>query len=198
MPKLVNKAEKQQKILASAVDEIYEHGIDAVSMRRIAHASGMGRSSVYSYYKNCEDILHAALQHVISVFDKMQADFLTQSISVTEKIAYFFKDVFYRDEHLGRYISVVIEYLTSRRYRRLKPYNDLWDFSRHLRILFTSLLEQGIAQGEFIMHDTAQMAHVLSALNEQLILHKSFKDDQADTFDHNAIRLILQGITKTG
>ncbi len=72
MPKVVNRAEKQQAILDSAVDVIYEQGIEAVSIRQIARASGMGRSSIYTYFNNREDILHVALRQVLAAFEKLQ------------------------------------------------------------------------------------------------------------------------------
>lgn len=196
MPKVVNKAEKQQAILASAVDMIYEHGIDAVSIRRIASASGMGRSSIYTYYNNREDILHAALIQVLAAFKELQSDLLSQSLSVADKISSFFLDSFYSDEKLSRCVCVVTEYLAYLRRQRRQTDAHVSDFAHQLKALFESLLKQGISKGEFIPHDTEKMAVILSALNEHQILHKISTANNTAPFDHLSVRLILQGILK--
>lgn len=196
MPKVVNKAEKQQAILASAVDVIYEQGIEAVSIRRIARASGMGRSSIYTYYNNREDILHAVLRQVLAAFEKLQSDLLGQSLSVADKISGFFRDSFYPDEKLSRCVGVVTEYLAYLRRQRRQTDALVSDFTFRFKALFESLLKQGISRGEFVPHDTEKMAVILSALNEHQILHKISTANNTAPFDHTSVRLILQGILK--
>lgn len=196
MPKVVNRAEKQQAILDTAVDVIYEQGIEAVSIRQIARASGMGRSSIYTYFNNREDILHVALRQVLAAFEKLQSDLLAQTWSVTDKISGFFRGSFYPDEKLNRYVVVVTEYLAYLRRHRRQADALVSDFTLRLKALFESLLKQGISQGEFIPHDTEKMAVILSALNEHQILHKISTANNTAPFDHTSVRLILQGILK--
>lgn len=161
MPKIVNKAERKKEILAAAVDAFYEQGVDAINMRSIARASGMGRSSVYTYFRSREDILHAALRQVLAAFEELQSDLLSQSLSVADKISSFFLDSFYSDEKLSRCVCVVTEYLAYLRRQRRQTDTHVSDFAYQLKALFESLLKQGISKGEFIPHDTEKMAVIL-------------------------------------
>lgn len=195
MPKVVDKKKKQEEILLAAINAFYELGVEQSSMKHIANAIGMGRSSLYSYFNNREDILNAILHHAIPTFDKiLQYKLLNAPISVSEKIVRIFTSLAYEDEQITKLVSVVIEYLVSLQKERKKLDCYLEEFSEHVIKLFSTLLQQGIEQGEFIRHDIKQMAYVLYALLESLILRGTFNFNIDTPIDKNAIQMILNGI----
>ncbi|MFO7841851.1 MAG: TetR/AcrR family transcriptional regulator [Fidelibacterota bacterium] len=197
MPKIVNREEKKIEILQVAINVFYEHGIEQRSMKHIAEDLGMGRSSLYSYFKSREDILHFTLSYAIRHFDMISVKLLKSDDPVPEKIARLFSSSFYDNENIKKAVTVVIEYLLL--LRRKKKVLDLpvHDLSRHIRGLFKSLLEQGIERAELRQHDTEKLSNVLYALTESMLLNGTFEDNMHIIADHSTVRMILSGILLT-
>jgi len=198
MPKVVDKKKKQEEILLAAINAFYEHGIEQSSMKHIANATGIGRSSLYSYFNNREEILNAIMHHATHKFDKiLQSKLFNKTIPVSEKIIRMFTTMFHEDEQIAKLLSVVIEYLVSLR-RESKEHDPcLQEFSVQVSNLFSALLQQGIEQGEFIHHDIQQMTYVLYALFESLIFRGTFNCNIDTPIDQHAIQIVLNGIMQT-
>jgi hypothetical protein len=55
-----------------------------------------------------------------------------EPIPVSEKISRVFNNDFFKEEHIRRLVSVVIEYLVSLRHRRQRFHQHREDFSEHM------------------------------------------------------------------
>ena len=94
MPKIVNVEEKKQEIYKSATQVFFEKGYSSTTLGDIAKASGVGRSTIYQYFKNKEEIFHG-----VSIF------FFSELVSSLDEI--ISKDLSYADklkEMLGVFI----------------------------------------------------------------------------------------------
>ena len=193
MPKIVNKKKKQEEIILAAINTFYRRGIEQSSMKNIADSIEMGRSSLYSYFKNREEILNAMMHYTIHKFDKIiQTKLFNKTIPVSEKIVHMFTNMFYEDEQIAKLMSVVTEYLVSLRREGKNHDRCIEEFSEYISKSFSTLLQQGIEQGEFIHHDIEQMTYVLYALLESFILRGTIDIP----IDENTIQMILNGITR--
>ena len=66
MPKLVDHAERRQRIIQAAWRLIAERGIDAATMREIAREAGYANGALSHYFPDKEALLRAAFEHVYS------------------------------------------------------------------------------------------------------------------------------------
>jgi AcrR family transcriptional regulator len=63
MPAISEKrSAKAHKILAAALALFEQHGFQAASLEQIASHAGMGKSTLYDYFKNKEELFIAAIQ----------------------------------------------------------------------------------------------------------------------------------------
>ena len=58
MPKIVNKEEKRKEIAHKAYEFILENGIDSFSTDALIKYMGIGKSSLYNYFKSKDEILY--------------------------------------------------------------------------------------------------------------------------------------------
>ncbi|MDZ7822002.1 MAG: TetR/AcrR family transcriptional regulator [Candidatus Marinimicrobia bacterium] len=93
-------------LVASSI--FYRHGIEQRSMKHIAEAVGMGRSSMYSYFRSREDILHFALAYAIREFASIKKGLMASPDPVAEKIYRFFAASIYENPNIKRSVTVVI------------------------------------------------------------------------------------------
>lgn len=63
MPSISTKRSvKARKIIAAALAQFEQHGFQATSLEQIAAHAGMGKSTLYDYFKNKEELFIAAIQ----------------------------------------------------------------------------------------------------------------------------------------
>ena len=54
----------KQEILSVSMDILLEEGVEALSMRRIAHRLGCSVASPYTHFENQEEIIHRHIQEL--------------------------------------------------------------------------------------------------------------------------------------
>ena len=68
-PRHIDKAEKTGHIARTALALFSEKGYRATSVGQIAHAAGIGKGTVYDYFKTKEDIFIAAVMEWLAQFE---------------------------------------------------------------------------------------------------------------------------------
>ena len=64
-PKIVDKEEKRNKILESAIRVFAKFGLPNTKMVQIAEAAGIGKGTIYEYFKSKEELAVAAFNVVM-------------------------------------------------------------------------------------------------------------------------------------
>lgn len=80
---------KEDQILKAALELFQQHGISKVTMDDVAKAIGMGRSSLYYYYKSKEEIFDAVMDMEIAEILAETGRAVNEVSSVEEKIRVF-------------------------------------------------------------------------------------------------------------
>ena len=70
MPKIVDKKKKAEAISDAALKVFREHGYNKTRMVDIAQMAGMGKGTLYEYFKDKADILRFAFDLYFSVFSE--------------------------------------------------------------------------------------------------------------------------------
>jgi AcrR family transcriptional regulator len=68
-PKLVDKGKKTREIARVALSLFSQKGYSATSVDQIAHAAGIGKGTIYEYFKTKEDIFVAAMREWMAQFE---------------------------------------------------------------------------------------------------------------------------------
>jgi len=142
MPKVVKKEEKRKEIAKSTCGLFIEKGFVNISISEIAKVAGIGKGTVYEYFKNKEDIVFELMSCLQDDYDPKLQHNLEEAKDVPEKVLYLF-DIFLNDSEtivIQRQIykeflaismnnpsDAIIEYQTNLKNKYLKVLSDIID-----------------------------------------------------------------------
>lgn len=165
MPKGIPLTEEQQalrrqEIFDAAVHLFIEKGFLETSMREIAIAADVGKSTLYDYFATKDDILVSFFENELQIINRRTSDITQTSLPV--------------DEKLRRILRSHLEYLLSNKnfYLRLTFEAQRLNMHSQQRIqagrhayqdLVCSLIKQGIEEGIFRPVDPLLAMRILLA-----------------------------------
>lgn len=151
MPKGIPLTEEEQQrrrkqIFAASVHLFLEKGFNETSMREIAKAAGIGKSTLYDYYQSKDDILVSYFASEIARIAARAEEIIQQNSSVREKLRQVMQ------MHLGYLVDSKQTFLKlSLEAQRLSPESqEQVQLHRHAyQDMLRELIEEGIRRGEF-------------------------------------------------
>lgn len=174
MPKIVNRDKKRSEIAQKAIAVLAKRGFQATTIQEIADAAGLGKGTIYHYFKTKEEILlvvseqmfremersfGAALLRINEPMEKLAA-LIEEALRLTEDLENLF--IIYtelwlmnvRGDHSGDFVSIM---------KRL--HNDLKD-------LVARMIEEGKKQGFWAKEtDSDALANYLISSFDGVIAH---------------------------
>ena len=158
-------------ILAVARIVFAQRGAENTTMDDLAKASGLGRRTIYTYFKTREELYHEVIRREIDVILKQLNRVACMKISPEKKIIRFMINHMRTIENLIRKDHLLrIEFL--RRSEKIENFRKVIDL--HEKQCFASILQEGTQSGVFLVDDyenTAALAlTTLKGLEQQFIL----------------------------
>lgn len=150
---------------------VFAHrGADNTTMDDLAKASGLGRRTIYTYFKTREELYQEVIDREIDIILKQLNRVASMKISPEKKIARFMVNHMRTIENLIRKDRLLrMEFL--RRSERIENFRKSIDL--HEIKCFASTLKEGTQAGVFLIDDfenTAVLAHTtLKGLEQQFI-----------------------------
>ncbi|MBS4015335.1 MAG: TetR/AcrR family transcriptional regulator [Candidatus Latescibacteria bacterium] len=156
----MNKVEIKKEIVLNVAQDIFaQYGLTKTMIDDIAKAAGVGKSSIYYYFKNKEDIFRAVIEtQVQKVQEKIRASinaaptpqeklkaFVISRMKSFREVAHIYNHVF-KDEYLKHY-----EYIQKIRK----------DYDQMELDLVASILSEGINSGVFKIQDPSLASFVI-------------------------------------
>ncbi len=166
---IVNKEEKRSNIACSCMEILLHHGIKNLTISQIAKTAGVGKGTIYEYFKNKEDIVFEIITMFITMHEKKLFEITNQNISTKEKLFHFFYMI-HRDENSRKQLVIYREFLAI---SMTNGTQEMVNFNIKCREKFTDILSQivkeGIIKGE-IRSETQDMVSVLLTFKLGLIV----------------------------
>ena len=189
--------EKKDRIISTAQDLFAHFGIQKTTMDDIARAAGMGKATLYYYFKNKEDIFAAVINKEINI--------------LKDKIANAISKVETPQDKLLQYISVRVKHLGS-----LKNYYSTlteelfmhYPFVEQMRIesvnheidIIKGILKLGVQKGIFIIEDVGIVARsiviALKGLEFPILFDKTGIIDDIDNAIEIMLNILFKGLEK--
>ena len=151
MPKgipLTNEEQERRRkeIFDASVHLFLEKGFNETSMREIAKAAGVGKSTLYDYFKTKDDILISYFENEIQKITENAMNINEQDLNVTEK--------------LKKIMQMHLEYLVDNKnfYLKLSVASQTLSLGSQQKIqakrhayqdMLRALVEEGMKTGEF-------------------------------------------------
>jgi AcrR family transcriptional regulator len=150
------RAETQRRVLTAFGELLFTHGLPGLTMTDVARHAGVGRTAVYNYYADIEELL---ISYALDETERFLAE-LRELLSTLENPV----------ERLALYVRTQVEDL-SRRHLPPGPamaavlspssFAKLADHVGELSVLLQGILRDGMAQGYLPQADIGQQAQLI-------------------------------------
>lgn len=172
MARVLNKEEKKREIALAALPVFAEEGFSSVSVERIAKVAGVGKGTIYLYFKSKDEVVLEIWSFLREEhFKHVERCHSLENYS-DKIIAFFDYGLFVKEDELSKLLKLFFQYLGS----ILLSNNE--KFTEHFKGIcdedfqhIHDYLKKGIESGEFKEVDTELFAYTILHTLTGTILH---------------------------
>jgi len=151
MAKIVNKIQKRENIALSCIDLFTQNGINNLTIEKVAKTAGIGKGTVYEYFKNKDDIVFEILNILMNKHNQEKEKKLLEVVSTKEKVKVFFS-FFYNGEDIQ--LREIYKEFTS--ILLTNPNKEMLEFQTQCYYTYYNWIERiiddGIKKGELFIY----------------------------------------------
>ncbi len=198
-------AERCKDLVASAMkDGIYEaslevlkeHGMEGLTMDRVAEAAGVAKGSVYNYFQSKQDLIRFILDKTLEPAKRAEREILAEPTTAIQKLEACLRVWF---ELLARNRGLFEFLINDPSSRHLHHPRERGNREEGIAVLRT-IFEQGIDEGAFRPFDAGRAAEmffgaVMASVDQQLL---SREERPVDDSVRSLIDVFLYGVATKG
>jgi AcrR family transcriptional regulator len=179
-------------IFEAAVSVLSEHGVNGMTMDRVAAAAKLAKGSLYNYFRNKNDLIHFIYRRIVDPLSQAIEEIVQDDLPAIEKLEKTLATLY---EHFVKQGGIYGLLVKDEATRDIVAPSKKSGRSRALRH-FTVILEQGIKEASFRPLDPKHTSRMLlGCMNELFELqsgapHCSFARQYVDV----VLDVILAGI----
>ena len=172
MPKIVDKEEKRTRILEAAIRLFARLGLPNTKMMAIAEAAGIGKGTIYEYFKSKEDLFFAAFNAYVKEIEARIARRLRRIVDPVEKLrAYFTAWIDICESEFIEFADIILDFWAEGlRSHKDKVEFDLSSMYRKYRTQIIRILDEGIKQKKFKPVDTTITSSIIIGTLDGLMI----------------------------
>ena len=182
--------QRQQEIADIAVPLFIEQGFNETSMRQIAQAIGLGKSTLYDYFPSKDDIIVYVVQEHIALLIQRAENMIAEEGDAAEHLREVMQmQLAFSLENKAFYMRVMFEAqrLKVESQRRIQTHRYAY------QDLIKSLIEAGIEQGSFRPVDATMAMKTIISMMTPVIYTSRPSGTPAEMLDEG-LDLILNGL----
>lgn len=165
---IVDKVQKRKEIALSCKELFVNNSINDLTISQVAKTAGVGKGTIYEYFKNKEDIVFEIVNILLQEHNEQKHQKMQALHSTKEKIKTFFY-VFYNEED-EQLRKIYKEFLSI----SLMDYNkEMMQFQTQCATTyfhwFEEIIEEGIEKGQLIK-DAKKLARGLFVVGEGMFI----------------------------
>ena len=196
MPKIVDKKKKAAAISDAALKAFREHGYNKTRMKDIAQMAGMGKGTLYEYFKDKADILRFAFDQYFSVFSEGILKAMKEKTKPSEKILSLIDFALQHAAEWENHCAIYVDYFGAARTEEQKQFS-LSSMYVEMKDILESLIKEAQSAGEINeQYNPGALAELLLSIYDGIILHKIFAGQgvNMDLMRKTSISLMTQGL----
>jgi len=174
---IVDKDKKRNDIACACKDILLEFGIKKLTVSDIARTAGVGKGTIYEYFRNKEEIVFEIMTVFIVEYHEKLSNILSEKNSSKKKLFHFFYLIFEDEENkkqLGLYREFIAISLTSKS-------KDMIEFNQQCRerfgVILSEILDIGIKNEELPVSIKGMIGAMLTFGLGLVIEHHTIKLD---------------------
>lgn len=196
MPKIVDKKKKAEAISDAALKVFREHGYNKTRMADIAQMAGMGKGTLYEYFKGKGDILRFAFDQYFSVFSEGVLKAMKEKTKPSEKILSLIDFALRHAAEWEDHCAIYVDYFGAARSEERKRLS-LSSIYAEMKDILENLIKEAQSANEIDeKFDPGAVAELLLSIYDGIILHEIFVGQRInmDLTRKTAMSLITQGL----
>ncbi|RMF19500.1 MAG: TetR/AcrR family transcriptional regulator [Deltaproteobacteria bacterium] len=196
MPRVVDKQKKAAEIADAALEVFRQRGYHATRMTDVAEAAGVGKGTLYEYFRNKADILHASFDSFFEAFEQGALEAIGNAGGPGDRLLALVRFALSHVREWERHCSVYVDYFGVQRDERDGPFS-LSAFYDRFGALLGQLVEQAQSAGEIRREfDPRLVAELLLAMYDGVILHRIFHghERRSDELIPTALSILAAGL----
>ncbi|WP_427340299.1 TetR/AcrR family transcriptional regulator [Caloranaerobacter sp. DY30410] len=194
MPKIVDYEKKKKEIVEKAISVFIMKGYYNTNLSEIASRCGMGRTTLYQYFSNKEEIFHYVIKSIVDTIksdirktlEKKDSSFIDKLKEIIEKL------VLYHSNTKNMYLLVDFWLILERENSEILE--KVREHALELRNTFRNILHEAIESKEIKNVDKDTMSKVLYGLVESSLFHIAFEKDYNPKSHLNSINILIDGL----
>ncbi len=178
MPKIVNISKKKKEILEAGIQVFIKKGFHSATMEDIATCAGIGKGTVYEYFKSKEDIIfHTADILYEETVNSFLSIYWNEKLTAVQKIKSFLKFQINQSNQCTGMIPIYFDIMSHSHSSYKKTYRDkIQTMFKELAKLISDILGQGKKNGEFRKDlDLTISAKLIISLLDGIYIHQGLQ-----------------------
>jgi AcrR family transcriptional regulator len=196
VPKLVDKKEKAARIGSAAIAVFRKLGYDGARMVDIAEAAGIGKGTLYEYFRNKDEILRSEFERYFAAFESEAATAMAAADSPGGRLLALVEFAIDHVSSWEDHCAVYVDYFGSAGRDQAAPFS-LSDMYAEVENTIRLLIAEGQACGEIESDlDPGATAELLVSVFEGVVLHGVFSERRRTpaSLRDAALRLITPSV----
>ena len=170
MPKIVDYELKKKEIIEKAKEVFAKRGYYNTNIADISEKCGMGRTTIYQYFKNKDEIFYCTIGDFLEELKvKVEAIVSDQSLTFIEKLKKLVFELVNEYEYNNIFVLLMEMWIILKRENN-KLLEMLKSYTQELKIQIKNLISQGIAANEIKPIDSESMADTIYSFIESFTL----------------------------
>ena len=149
-PLIVDKAEKKRKILDAALGVFVDKGFSNVVINDIARSAGIGKGTVYEYFKSKEDLFSELLKYLFAKYQSYVPKEWKKGTTPDERLknllSFYTRLYVQASSRRNKVIFMLVDYLS---HNKTKSSRKREGYFSGYREEIRSIIEEGIKLGTF-------------------------------------------------
>ncbi len=172
MPRVVDRSEKKEKILEAAIRLFAKQGLANTRMVAIAETAGIGKGTIYEYFRSKEELFLAAFNAYIFKTESHIAHRLRRIVDPVEKLrAYFTGWIDILESDFIEFADIMLDFWSEGLRRNEEDTHfDLIGMYKKYRTQIIDILEEGIEQKKFKVVNTTITASIIIGTIDGLLI----------------------------
>lgn len=148
----------RQKLIEVARDLFAHKGLEATTMNDIAASSGRGRRTLYTYFRNKEEIYYAVIEEELDHLSEKMDEVASMDVEPEEKIFYL----------VYSHLSIIRDTVARNGSLRAEFFRNIWmvekvrkQFDEEEHRILVQVLKEGVEQKRFRMENVDLMADII-------------------------------------
>jgi len=195
-PKPNVSEQRTAQIIKAATTIFAEKGFDRATMTDIADEIGINKATIYLYFESKDALIYAIAEQVfaLELADLKAACELPGA--ATERLTAFYKALIAEEADVLPQMPIIYEFYALG-LRRDDVRAVLAGFMEQSALLLQTIIEDGVAAGEFAPTDAPKAARTFIALLDGIIIQWAYTEElDVDAQLCFSVQLLFQGLLK--